>query len=253
VTRTVLPGAEPFELGDGPTGVVVIHGFTGTPQAVKPLAERLARRQMRVVAPLLPGHGTRWEELNRAGAADWRAAVEDAYDRAVAGRDEVFMVGLSFGGTLALDFAARHPGRVAGVVTLAGLVHTRDLRRFIAPLLKYLVRSVPGISNDIADNSVRELAYDRLPAAGAHQMLKVVKETRRALPMVECPLLVVHSPRDHTVGVHNAKVIRKRVSSKEVRVEYLEHSYHVLTLDRERERVNELTYGFIKEHSRHAV
>lgn len=248
----IIEGAEAFELGEGSSAVLLIHGFTSSPQALRGLGEHLASRGLAVIAPRLAGHGTTWQDLNDKGAADWRHGVQLAYDEAIGGRDEVFMVGLSFGAALALDFVERHPGRVAGLVTLAGMVHSNDPRRVLAPIISHLVPSVSGVGNDIAEAGRHEIAYDRLPTLATRRMLRLLREVRGGLDYVRCPVLIMHSRNDHTVHPGNAQMIYDRVSSGDREITWLERPYHVLTLDYHRAKVFAATFEFIKEHSRHA-
>lgn len=249
----ILEGAEEFSLGDGPTGVVLVHGFTGSPQGLRELGEYLAARGLAVVAPRLPGHGTTWQDLNTRTASEWTRTVEDTFLKAAAERDEIFFVALSFGAALSLELAARYPDRVAGVVTLAGLVQTKDPRRFLAPVIKRITKSLPGVGNDIADPDEREIVYDRFPTGAAHEMLKTIKRARRALPGVRCPLLIMHGRGDHTVPPWNATVIHDTVSSEDKELVWLERSYHVITLDHDRDEVFERTHDFIKKRAKWAT
>lgn len=245
----VLEGAEAFRLGDGPVGVLMIHGFTGSPQGVRGLGEDLAGRGLAVEGIRLPGHGTTWRDLNSKTAADWRRAVEEGYAAVAEGRDRVFVIALSFGAALAVDFAARNQDAVAGLVTLAGFVYTDDPRRFFTPLIKRVVRSVPGVGNDISDPAGREIVYDRLPTAASAEMLKVLRAARRSLPLIRCPLLVMHGRNDHTVKPVNAEMIYSRASSEDKELVWLERSYHVVTLDYDRDEVHRRTHDFIKERA----
>jgi carboxylesterase len=246
----ILEGAEEFALGDGPVGALLVHGFTGSPQGLRGLGEYLAERGVAVVAPRLPGHGTTWEDLNTRTADEWVHAVDAAFHKLAVEKEQVFLVGLSFGAALALELAARYPDRVAGVVTLAGLVFTKDPRRFAAPVIKRLVRSLPGVSNDIADPDGKEIAYERLPTGAAHWMLRFLKTARTGLAAINCPILVMHGRNDHTVEPGNAPFIIKSVSSTDKELVWLERSYHVVTLDFDRDEVFERTYKFIKERAR---
>jgi carboxylesterase len=241
----VVSGAEPFAVGEGRIGALLIHGFTGTPQGVRELGSYLAERGIAVVAPRLPGHGTTWEDLDSRTAEEWVAAVEGAFLEVSSGRDRVFLVGLSFGAALALDLAARHPDRVAGVVTLAGFVQTRDARRFLAWPIRLVRKSLRGAGNDIADPDAREIAYSRLPTTATHRMLKFLRKARSELSAVRCPILIVHSHNDHTVASFNAHTIYDGVSSKQKQLVWLDRSYHVLTLDLDRDEVFKRTYDFI--------
>src|SRR5687767_4344740 len=117
---TILDGAEEFSLGDGPVGCLLIHGFTGCPQSLRPVGDYLAERGLAVEGIRLPGHGTTWEDLNARRSDEWIAAVDAGFEKITEGRNKVFVVGLSFGGTLMLDLAARRPDKIAGLVSIAG-------------------------------------------------------------------------------------------------------------------------------------
>jgi carboxylesterase len=245
----VLEGAEEFTLGEGTVGALLVHGFTGSPQGLRGLGEYLAERGLAVEGLRLPGHGTTWQDLNVRHAQEWIDAVEAGFAKVAEGRRKIFVAGLSFGAALALDFAARNPDAVAGVVTLAGLVYTRDPRRFLAPVIRRLTASLPGIANDIADAGAAEIAYDRLPTTAAYQMLRCIRRARAALPNVRCPILVMHSTNDHTVHPGNARVIFDTVASEDKELVWLDKSYHVITLDFDKQEVFERTYDFIKQRA----
>ena len=231
----------------------MIHGFTGSPQGLRDLGEYLGQHGLAVTGVRLPGHGTTWEDLNTKTSPDWVAAVEEGYAAAAEGRDEVFVVALSFGAALAIDFIARHPDRVAGLVTLAGFVRTGDPRRFFAPLVPLLTKSLPGVANDIADPEGREIAYDRFPTSAGLSMLRFVRRARNQLPNVRCPVLVMHGRNDHTVEPFNATTIYDAVGSTDKALHWCERSYHVITLDYDRAEVYKRTYEFIEKRSRGAV
>ena len=245
----VLAGAEEFTFDGGSVGALLVHGFTGSPQTMRGLGEYLAQRGIAVEGIRLPGHGTTWQDLNTRRSPEWAAALEKGYDKLAEKRDKVFLVSLSFGSALAIDFAARNPDKVAGLVSLAGLVLVKDPRRFIAGVIARLTPSVAGVSNDIADPEGREIAYDRLPTAAGHQMLRFIKQARRSLPQVTCPLLVIHSHNDHTVHPDNALEIHGRAASADKELIFLDDSYHVITLDVDRLRVYEATFEFIANRS----
>lgn len=250
----VLEGCEGFTLGEGPTGALMVHGYTGSPQGLRGLGRHLADAGLAVQAPLLPGHGTSWEDLHLRTSEDWRGSVETAYEELAARTEEVFLVSLSFGSALALDFAARHPGKVAGLVSLAGMVFTKDPRRHLAPLIAKMVKSIPGVGNDIADPDNRiEIAYDRIPPKATLQMLGQCERAKRALPQVTSPILIMHGRQDHTVHPSNASYIYDNVGSADKELLWLERSYHVVTFDYDRDIVADRTLRFIKERARHAV
>jgi len=249
VDPDILSGAEEFSFVGGPVGALLIHGFTGSPQALRGIGEYLAARGIAVEGIRLPGHGTTWQDLNLRSAHEWVAAVEQGYEKLAADRDKVFVVSLSFGAALGIDFAARHPGKVAGLVTLAGMVFTKDPRRFLAGAIRRMSKSIPGVGNDIADPDMREIVYERFPTSAGYHMLQFIKKARRSLPDVHCPLLIMHSHHDHTVHPDNATDILRRAASTDKHLVWVDDSYHVITLDVDRDKVYETTYEFIKERS----
>ena len=249
----VLEGADAFSLPGGRVGAVLVHGFTGSPQGMRALGEHLAEAGIAIEAPRLPGHGTTWQDLGTRRHHEWVAAVEDAYDRLAERCDEVFFAALSFGSALTVDFAARHPDDVAGIVLLSPFLLTKDPRRFLAPAIRFAIQSLPGVSNDIADPEMREIAYERVPTKAAYSMLQFIRRARKALPSVKCPALIIHARQDHTAHPDNARVIEREIGSQDAEVVWLERSYHVITVDLEREQVYARTLEFIKERSRIGV
>lgn len=249
----VIEGAEAFSLGEGPIGALLVHGYTGSPQGMRGLGEFLASKGIAVVAPRLPGHGTTWQDLDTKTRDEWRRTVAEGYEQVAGGRNEVFIVALSFGAALSLDFIARNPGKVKGIVTLAGIVDTNDPRRHFAPVIKRLTRSIAGVGNDIADPEGHEIAYDRLPTRSTHEMLKTLSEVKEALPKVDCPILIMHGRNDHTVKPYNAEMILEKVGSSDKELVWCENSFHVITLDKDRDSVFRRTYEFIKERSTYAI
>ena len=242
-----MEGAEPFGFeGDNPeTGVLVVHGFTSTPQSVRPWAEHLAKSGWTVLAPRLPGHGTTLADFAGSKASDWVGEAEMSLDGLFEHCSKVFLCGMSMGGTVVLDLAARHGDRVAGVVAINPSVYSEDPRARLAPLLGRLPFSVKAIGNDIADPSGRELCYPRTPLRVAAQLLALQDEVKARLPQVHAPLLLFGSRQDHVVPPGNTSYVAEHVSSKDVEVVWLERSFHVATLDYDAPMIFERTTEFI--------
>ncbi|MEV6755674.1 alpha/beta fold hydrolase [Streptomyces sp. NPDC051214] len=241
----VLPGAEPYRHEGGEVGVLLCHGFTGTPQSLRPWAEFLAARGLTVSLPLLPGHGTRWEDLQVTGWQDWYAEVEREL-RALRERcTEVFVFGLSMGGALALRLAAKHGDEVRGVVVVNPGNKVHGLAAHALPVARYLVPSTKGIVSDIALEGSEEVGYHRIPLHAAHSLRRFFQRVDGELPQVTQPLLLLHSPQDHVVPPADSARILGRVSSTDVTETLLEQSYHVATLDHDADRIFEESYAFI--------
>lgn len=223
--------ARPELTGGRRVGVLVSHGFTGSPYSVRPWAQALAEKGYAVDVPLLPGHGTTWQEMNTTGWDDWYGAVRQAYDRLAAENDAVVVAGLSMGGALVLRLAADLGDEVAGVIVVNPAVATRRKDVLVVPLLKYVLASMPAIGNDIKKPGVVEHGYPRTPLRALHSMMQSWKLLRDDLPRITAPLLFFKSAVDHVVDDASLPAIRAGVSSREFVELVLPNSYHVATLD----------------------
>ncbi|WP_415950817.1 alpha/beta hydrolase [Streptomyces sp. KLOTTS4A1] len=241
----VLPGAEPFRHEGDDIGILLCHGFTGSPQSLRPWAEYLAARGHTVSLPLLPGHGTRWQDMQVTGWQDWYAEV-DRELRALSERcAKVFVFGLSMGGALTLRLAAKHGDAISGIVVVNPLNKMHDPLAFALPVMRHLVRSTKGIASDIAKEGAEELGYDRVPLHAAHSLRQFTRLVDAELPQVTQPMLLLHSPQDHVVSPADSARILSRVSSTDVEEILLEQSYHVATLDHDADRIFEESHAFV--------
>ena len=156
----VLPGAEPFSHdGEGPEGaigVLVSHGFTGTPQSMRPWAEHLAAEGFTVRLPRLPGHGTTWQEMNRTRFEDWLAVIDATFTELLERCAHVVVAGLSMGGTLVTRLAEQRGTEVAGLMLVNPAFRTEDRRLAALPVVKHLVPSFPAIGNDVRKEGVTD-------------------------------------------------------------------------------------------------
>jgi len=241
----IKPTAEPFsaparpDLTDGrKIGVLVSHGFTGSPASMRPWAESLAEQGYAVELPLLPGHGTRWQELNKVGWNDWYATLTASFDKLRAENDAVAVCGLSLGGALVLRLAADRPDEVAGVVVVNPALNTSRIDVKALPVLRFLVGSFPGIANDIKKPGMDEHGYTKTPLKAAYSMMwHGWKPLRRDLAKITSPILVFKSAEDHVVDETSLAIIKKSVSSREFTERSLPESYHVATLDNDAETI----------------
>ncbi|MDY6055580.1 alpha/beta hydrolase [Micrococcus sp.] len=239
-SSAVLPAHRPYVLSpQRPAGadvaVLMLHGFTSGPACVRPWAEGLAAGGLRVHAPLLPGHGTRWQDLAATSAHTLRAAVRDELDALLADHEHVVVAGLSMGGALALDAAAHRPVRAVLVVNPA--LRFGHLLAPAAPLLKHVVASVSSIAGDVAAPGVREAAYERTPVAGVAELGRIQRATRRGLGRITAPVTVFRSAQDAVVPQASHRCLLRGLDSAPVRVVPLPRSRHVATLDYDLPRI----------------
>ena len=246
---TVLPGAEPIDLRGGPVGVLLSHGFTGTTQSLRPWAEHLAAAGLTVLAPRLPGHGTRWEDLNRTGFADWYAEVERGFDELRTRCERVFAMGLSMGGTVVLRLAELRAGQVAGLVVVNASLATERRDAKVLPLLSKVLPSLPGIASDIRKPGVTELAYDRLPLKAAASLQRAWPVVRAELHRITCPVLVYRSRVDHVVEPVSGRALLEGLAGGSVEERVLEKSYHVATLDHDAPAIFAGSVEFVRAHT----
>jgi carboxylesterase len=246
----LLPGAAPFSHDGGPTGVLLCHGFTGTPQSMRPWAEHLAAAGLTVELPRLPGHGTTVNEMNQTRWTDWYAELDRALSRLRERCDEVFVMGLSMGGTLAIRLAEQRGPDIAGLVLVNPSLLTKRPDRHLLPVLQALLPTWTGIASDIKKPGVVEEAYDRVPLKAAYSLSKLWLVTRTDLGQVTCPILVFRSREDHVVEPDNCVELKARVASQDLREVVLEDSYHVATLDNEAETIFEGSLEFVRRLAR---
>ncbi|SFK60015.1 alpha/beta hydrolase [Geodermatophilus ruber] len=237
----VRPGAEPFAFpggaAGGGTGVLLVHGFTGSPFSIRPWGEHLAAAGFAVRAPLLPGHGTRWQDCNASTEEQWLAAVSGALDELAAECDRVVVGGLSMGGTLAIRLAELRPDDIAGLVLVNPSLLTERLDAKLLPLLARLTPRWKAIADDIKKPGVTERAYAALPTRAVLGLRRLWTATRADLARVTAPLLVFRSVTDHVVEPASVRVLLAGVSSTDTTEVLLEDSYHVATLDNDAPRI----------------
>jgi len=234
-----------FRLEGRRLGVLLVHGLTSTPQAMRALGEALARNGLEVEALLLPGHGTQPEDLLGVRWEDWHEQVRNGVQALRQRCDAVFVCGQSLGGSLALRVAAEE--EVDGIITLAGMAFMRDWRLMFVPVLSRLARWRRSPGNDIAKPGVRdEGSYDRMPFSAIGELLELGRQVRQSLPKVTAPALVIQSTVDHVVHPGNADYIHDHIGSETKELVRLQRSYHVISLDNDLELVVDRIVRFVR-------
>ena len=245
----LLPGAEPYYHEGGATGVLLCHGFTGTPQSLRPWAERLAAAGLSVSLPRLPGHGTSWQEMSRTRWEDWFAELERSFGDLRGRCEQVFIMGLSLGGCMALRLAQQHGDDVVGLVLVNPSLVADDRRLPLLPLLRPFIRSVPGLGDDIKRTDVHELAYDRVPVQAVAGLPKLWSTTRARLGEVRQPVLVYRSEEDHVVGPGSLAALRAGLPPANLSERTCPDSYHVATLDNDAPMIFDGSVEFVRAHA----
>lgn len=226
------------------TGILLLHGFTGSPGEIEPLARALAARGWTVKAPLLPGHGTRVEELAKTSWRDWVAAAEKELVELRQRCDRVYLAGLSMGGLISLYLAHYQP--VTGVISLAAPIYLRNKKAYLAPYLRWL-RSYALKEKQPQGLEMAHFNYDRIPLSALVSLLEFIRLARRHLSQVEVPALVVQGDADETVTPDSAEYIYRHLGSRQKRLLSIPGGRHLLPLGPQRQRVAEAVVQFIAQ------
>lgn len=246
-----IPGATPYlHDGDSGVGILLSHGFTGSTVSMRPWAEDLAAAGHSVALPLLPGHGTTWQELNRTTWQDWYAELSRGFARLTDHCEHVFVAGLSMGGSLVTKLAQDHPDLIRGLILVNPAFKVEDPRMRALPLLQRFIPSLPGIGNDIKKPGQDEGCYDRIPLKALHSQTHLWADVVANLDKVTMPVLLFRSPDDHVVPGSSSALFLSKVASTEVHEELLLNSYHVATIDNDAPTVFAMTRDFIDRLAR---
>ena len=249
VTPTVLTGCEAVSHANGsPVGVVVIHGFTGSPFSVRGVADAMIAATFDVELPRLPGHGTTVDDMLSTTWSDWSGEVAAARDRAAARVERVVLVGQSMGATLALASALDDPS-VAGVICVNPATRPRSAEEIelIDDLIEDGITVAPGGSSDIADPDSVDISYEGTPLAPIRSFaLDGLAPISDRFGELQMPLRLFSSRVDHVVdpgdGDHLADTWGGRVERT-----FLERSFHVATRDHDRDLVERGAVEFVRE------
>ena len=249
----VMEDGKPFFFdGDHKIGCLLIHGFTGTTSSMKPMGEYLAAKGLTVLGPRLPGHGTDVKDMAHWSYTDWTATVETALEELGSLCEKVFVAGLSMGGTLTLYLGENFPDRISGIVTISAAGVPNLTTSFILnqaqkliPVMKHLIKSLPGVGNDVKDPAVTEIAYDKYSTNAAHEYKKLSVAVTADLGRITMPIKIFHSREDHVIPTKNALFVFDHVNSSDKELVWLENSYHVATIDFDKELIFDQSYDFI--------
>lgn len=243
----VRSGAEPYRHDGGPLGILLVHGFTGSPASLRPAAEWFADQGLSVMLPRLPGHGTHWEDLALTSWEDWYGEAERALLELSSRCEDVAVFALSMGGSLAVRLSVAH----SDVVTSLSLVNPYlvDPRLVSAVVARYVIRTTKGVINDIKRPGQDEVGYERVPVRVLPSLAKLLKLAQQDLPRVRAPLLLFHSTVDHVVKEASSRRIMERIGSPHKELVTLRESYHVATLDNDAPMIQERVLEFARTHA----
>jgi carboxylesterase len=231
-----MEGAEPFLLLGGDQGVLLIHGFTGSPAEVRLLGEYLHNKGFTVFAPRLCGHGTTVQDMSKTKWSHWYSAVEDGYHILKSLCKSINVVGLSMGGLLALKLGAEYS--VDKLVSLSTPIYIVDKRVNMLPMYRMFREYVPKKRKVFMDIDPQySVGYNATPLSSLSSLVELIQHVDMLLPSITVPLLIMQARSEHTVQPRSASYIYDKVGSKEKKLVWLEKSGHIVTLDVDRKQV----------------
>ncbi|RLC53507.1 MAG: hypothetical protein DRH79_03560 [Candidatus Cloacimonadota bacterium] len=233
--------------GNCEIGVLVIHGITSTTSSMKYLADKFVEAGFHVELPSLPGHGTVWQDLNKVTYHDWLNTLEESLKKLQERSKYIFVCGLSLGGALALRMAQLHP-EISGMILINHACKFTHPKFWLVPFMRHFIPSTPAVASDIKDPAEKEIAYKRTPTNAVYQMLLMLKEIRKALPKTKQPVIIFKSREDHVVPKISATYTVENIASKQKEIFWLENSYHVATIDFEKDLLANKSIEFIRNY-----
>lgn len=250
VPANASPDPAPFDLpGSGAAVALCLHGLTGTPYEVRPLAEAIAATGIRALGPVLPGHNETPERLAEVPYTDWLDSARSHFHRLRAECERVFVVGLSLGGLLALALAQEE--RVDALVAIGTPLKFSHPLACLIPLVKY-IRPLPRkrYGSDIRDSAARRRhpSYDRMPMNSVHEMQRLQRRVRPGLARITAPILIAHGAHDRTANPADAATIRDSVSSEVREYILLASSSHIVPVDVDGADLASAVADFLVQH-----
>jgi len=265
VLRRFRPGTgdkSPLTIAGDQRGVLCLHGFTGTPFEIRPLAEALGRAGCTVEAPMTAGHGGTLADLAGTRWTDWLASAEAAMERVSAhvGGGPIAICGFSMGGLLALRLARLHPERVSALVLMGVPVRLRRFQVFGIRTFSRLpldFRKLPGVcvpklaGSDVSDDEMRwaNPGLKAFPLAALGELLDLMAVVRDDLPAVRAPALVIHGRQDHVAPMDDSLELTGCLASDVIERLWLDKSFHIVLLDVERAAAIDAAVAFLTRHA----
>jgi carboxylesterase len=255
-----------IDLFGGNHSVLLIHGLTGSPFEMKYLARKLNKAGFTVKGPCLEGHCTTLESLSKTKWKDWYQSVRETFLEMKKSFDTVSVAGLCMGALLSLHLSHEFGSEVAAVSLISTTLFydgwSLPWYKFLLPIAYYtplrFIYSYPetepyGIKNkklreriiNLMEND--SIAYPKIPAPSMHELFKLIKEVKKELSAITTPTLILHSNEDDLTSIKNPNYVEDKIGSQIVRKILLDDSYHMMTIDNQKDRVAEETIKFFKE------
>lgn len=253
-------------LNGGEDAVLLIHGLTGSPFEMKYLAKKLNKAGFTVIVPCLAGHGKTIDDLKKTGWEDWYSTVSETFTELKKNYKTVSASGLCMGALLALYLAYDKKEEVSSVSLLSTTLFydgwSLPWYRFLLPLayyppVKYFYSYKESPPYGIKNERLREIylhgmkegtiAYDTIPSESMRELYRLIKAVKKVMPVIKAPALLLHSAEDDLASSRNADYVEAHIGSEKVRKVILDNTYHMVTIDNQKDLVADETVNFFKE------
>ncbi len=249
MSSTIIEGAEPIShKADSKVGILVLHGFTGNCQSMRPIADTFIENGYNVEMPLLPGHGTVIEDMLDKTYEDFYKAAVAALNKLKQNASSIFVVGLSMGGTLACNIGADF-NFIKGLVLINPLLEPSpdELTKALKDMLDQGTDIITSIGSDIKKDGEKEFSYNGTPIKPLLSLFDGLKELYDKLQTITAPVILFSSREDHVVPSTSGDLLVDKLKDNSQRV-WLENSYHVATLDNDQEIILQGALDFVRRH-----
>lgn len=228
-------------------GILMLHGLTATPNDFREYAESIISKKYTVSVPLLAGHGTDFQNLNITMWQEWYEDVKNAYLYLTEKCDQIIVIGQSIGGALALHLAAQY--KIDGLVLMAPGLFFKNRASLFLPLISLVKKYInkkngPDIKNDFSRK--KAISYAKIPVRSINEAARLFDQIKKEIPNIFTPVLIFHSIYDHVIDYKSSEYIINQISSKCKRLITLRNSYHILSLDNEKNIILREIISFIK-------
>lgn len=237
--------AREFYFPGNETGILLIHGFTGSPSEIRYLGEFLKEKGFSVKGVLLKGHGTTPQDMKSTNHIDWIKSAEEAYQELALQCEEVFIVGFSMGGAIGLHLS--HKYDIKGIISLSTPIKILNRQYYIAMLVKYLKFIMRKEVKPMKQKDPFIISYDKTYIKSIINLLQLINIVKGNLHRMDKPILIMQSYGDGTVHPSSGNFIYKRVASVDKSIVFLHKSGHMITCDCEKDQVFQEVLGFINK------
>lgn len=245
MTDFLHENAKEFYFPGNKTGILLIHGFTGSPSEMRYLGDYLKDKNFTVRGVLLKGHGTSPREMRKTNHRDWIKSAEEGYQELAEKCDEIFVVGFSMGGAIALHLAQKY--NIKGIVSLSTPIKILNRQYFIGATVKYLGYIIGVAPKIVKQKDPFIISYDKTPIKCIFSLIQLINIVKSDLHKIEKPILIMQSYGDGTVHPSSANFIYKRIASTDKSIIFLHNSGHVITCGCEKDQVFEEVHNFISK------